>query len=51
MSDVIAFFTNIQNLLSMGVGVLVFATVMTLLGSMGGGAKAGCTSPTTASAA
>ena len=39
MSDVIAFFTNIQNLLSMGVGVLVFATVMTLLGSMGGGAK------------
>ena len=39
MSDVIAFFTNIQNLLSIGVGLLVFATIITLLGSMGGGAK------------
>ena len=39
MSDVIAFFTNMQNLLSMGVGILVFATVMTLLGSFGGGVK------------
>ena len=39
MSDVIAFFTNVQNLLSMGVGILVFATVVTLLGAMGGGVK------------
>ena len=39
MSDVIAFFTNLQNLLSMGVGILVFATLMTLLGSFGGGVK------------
>ncbi|MGV9008307.1 type II secretion system F family protein [Brevundimonas sp.] len=39
MNDIIAFFTNVQNLLSMGVGVLVFATVMTLLGAMGGGVK------------
>ncbi|MDP1912070.1 type II secretion system F family protein [Brevundimonas sp.] len=33
------FFTNVQNLLSLGVGVLVFATLMTLLGSFSGGAK------------
>jgi tight adherence protein C len=33
------FFTNVQNLLSLGVGVLVFATLVTLLGSFGGGAK------------
>ena len=39
MSGIIAFFTDIQNLLSLGVGVLVFATVVTLLGSLGGGAK------------
>jgi tight adherence protein C len=35
----IDFFTNVQNLLSMGVGVLVFATLVTLLGSFGGGGK------------
>ncbi|HZV85020.1 MAG TPA: type II secretion system F family protein [Brevundimonas sp.] len=35
----IEFFTNVQNLLSMAVGVLVFATLVTLLGSFGGGAK------------
>jgi tight adherence protein C len=35
----IAFFTNVQNLLSIGVGVLVFATLVTLLGALGGGAK------------
>ncbi len=35
----IDFFTNVQNLLSMGVGVLVFATLLTLLSSFGGGAK------------
>jgi tight adherence protein C len=35
----IAFFTNVQNLLSLGVGVLVFATLVTLLGSFSGGAK------------
>jgi len=39
MGDIIAFVTNLQNLLSMGVGVLVFATLVTLLGSMGGEAK------------
>jgi len=39
MGQFIAFFTNIQNLLSLGVGVLVFATLVTLLGSFGGGAK------------
>ena len=39
MNGIIAFFTNVQNLMSLGVGVLVFATVMTLLGSMGGGVK------------
>ena len=39
MSSLIAFLTNIQNLLSIGVGVLVFATMMTLLGSFSGGVK------------
>ena len=39
MGDIIAFFTNLQNLLSMGVGLLVFATLVTLLGSLGGEAK------------
>ena len=39
MGDIIGFFTNLQNLLSMGVGVLVFATLITLLGSVGGEAK------------
>lgn len=33
------FFTNVQNLLSLAVGVLVFATVLTLAGSFGGGAR------------
>ncbi|MFN3931979.1 MAG: type II secretion system F family protein [Brevundimonas sp.] len=37
--DVVGFFTNLQNLLSIGVGVLVFATLVTLLGSLGGEAK------------
>lgn len=37
MSAIIAFLTDIQNLLSLGVGVAVFATVFTLLGSMTGG--------------
>lgn len=39
MSGMIAFLTDVQNLLSLGVGVLVFATVLTLAGSMGGGLK------------
>ena len=39
MGQLIAFFTNPQNLLSMGVGVLVFATLVTLLSSFGGGVK------------
>jgi tight adherence protein C len=39
MGDIIAFFTNLQNLLSLGVGVLVFATLITLLGSFGGEVK------------
>ena len=39
MNDLIAFVTNVPNLLSMVVGVLVFATLVTLLGSMGGGNK------------
>lgn len=39
MGSVIAFFTDVQNLLSIGVGVLVFATLLTLMSSMGGGAK------------
>jgi len=34
MGGVIRFFTDPQNLLSLGVGVLVFATVLTLLSSM-----------------
>ncbi|HYD28553.1 type II secretion system F family protein [Brevundimonas sp.] len=37
--DVVGFFTNVQNLLSIGVGLLVFATMVTLLGSLGGEAK------------
>src|SRR5215217_3553081 len=39
MGQMIAFFTNAQNLLSMGVGVLVFATLVTLLSSFGGGVQ------------
>jgi tight adherence protein C len=39
MGDIIGFVTNLQNLLSVGVGVLVFATLVTLLGSLGGEAK------------
>ena len=39
MEDFIRFITNPQNLLSLGVGVLVFATVLTLLSSMTGGVK------------
>ena len=39
MGDIIGFATDPQNLLSMGVGVLVFATLVTLLGSFGGDAK------------
>ena len=39
MGGLISFFTDTQNLLSLGVGVLVFATVLTLLSSFGGGAK------------
>ncbi|MBF0665759.1 MAG: type II secretion system F family protein [Brevundimonas sp.] len=39
MGDVIGFVTNLQNLLSLGVGVLVFATLVTLLGSFSGEAK------------
>ncbi len=39
MGSFIAFFTNVQNLLSVGVGVLVFATLVTLVSSFGGGAK------------
>ena len=34
MGDIIGFVTNLQNLLSMGVGVLVFATLVTLLGPL-----------------
>ena len=37
MEGFIRFITDPQNLLSIGVGVLVFATVLTLLSSMGGG--------------
>ncbi len=37
--DIVGFFTNLQNLLSIGVGLLVFATLVTLLGSLGGEAK------------
>lgn len=39
MPGLIPFFTDPVNLLSLLVGVLVFATVVTLLGTMGGGAK------------
>jgi len=39
MEGFIRFITDPQNLLSIGVGVLVFATVMTLLSAMGGGVK------------
>jgi tight adherence protein C len=39
VGGLVSFFTDTQNLLSAGVGVLVFATVLTLLSSMGGGAK------------
>ena len=39
MDGFIRFITDPQNLLSIGVGVLVFATVMTLLSAMGGGAQ------------
>lgn len=39
MGQFIAFVTNLQNLLSLGVGVLVFATLITLAGSFSGGAK------------
>lgn len=39
MEGFIRFITDPQNLLSSGVGVLVFATVMTLLSAMGGGAQ------------
>ena len=37
MEGFIRFITDPQNLLSIGVGVLVFATVLTLLSSMTGG--------------
>ncbi|MBB3872490.1 type II secretion system F family protein [Brevundimonas mediterranea] len=39
MDAFIRFITDPQNLLSLGVGVLVFATVLTLLSSMTGGVK------------
>jgi len=39
MSGLIAFFTNPVNVLSVLVGLLVFATLVTLLGSFGGGAR------------
>ncbi|WAC60492.1 type II secretion system F family protein [Brevundimonas sp. SL130] len=39
MNGFIRFITDPQNLLSLGVGVLVFATVLTLLSSMTGGVK------------
>jgi tight adherence protein C len=39
VGEIIAFFTSAQNLLSIGVGVLVFATLVTLAGSFGGGMK------------
>jgi tight adherence protein C len=39
MGQIMGFLTNVQNLLSIGVGVLAFATLVTLLGSFGGGAK------------
>ncbi|WP_395945220.1 type II secretion system F family protein [Brevundimonas sp.] len=39
MNGFIRFITDPQNLLSIGVGILVFATVLTLLSSMTGGVK------------
>ena len=39
MGQIMGFLTNVQNLLSLGVGLLVFATLVTLLGSLGGGVK------------
>lgn len=39
MNDIIAFFTDVPTLLSIVVGVLVFATLMTVLSSFGGGVK------------
>ncbi len=39
MYDLMTFIMDPLNLLSMGVGVLVFATIVTLVGSMGSGAK------------
>ena len=39
MPGLIPFFTDPANLLSMLVGVLVFATIVTLMGSLGGGEK------------
>lgn len=41
MNGMIAFLTDVQNLLSLGVGVLVFATVMTLASGLGGGERLG----------
>ena len=35
----VEFFTNVQNLMSLGVGLLVFATLVTLLSSFGGGPR------------
>ena len=34
----VEFFTNVQNLMSLGVGLLVFATLVTLLCAFSGGA-------------
>lgn len=39
MQGFLSFITDVQNLLSIGVGVAVFATVLTLLSSMTGGVK------------
>ena len=36
MNGFMHFITDAQNLLSIGVGIAVFASVLTLLGSMGG---------------
>ena len=36
MRQIVELFTDPQSLLSMVVGLLVFATILTLLGSMGG---------------
>ena len=51
MEGFIRFITDPQNLLSLGVGVLVFATVLTLLSSMTGSGtlmKAGTSLPSSA---